>query len=232
MPETIELQTIDTVKTRQKIGFADNRHSWQNEPAHYSQDDLTIAGHPVMERWEAPYMKALARIACSNGGKVLELGFGMGISAGFIHQEKPKEHHIVEANNDVYNRLLLFAAQRSQYSPTMVQPMQGLWQDVVAKLPDNSYDGILFDTYPLSEDEIHCNHFSFFKQAHRILKKGGILTYYSDEAVDYSDAHLAKLLEAGFRSEDINKAICPVTPPEDCQYWQANSLLVPIITKS
>jgi guanidinoacetate N-methyltransferase len=38
---------------------------------------LSIMNHSAMEAWEDDYMEALAEIATSNGGRVLEIGFGM-----------------------------------------------------------------------------------------------------------------------------------------------------------
>ena len=45
---------------------------------------LIIDGHPVMEQWEKPYMFKLGEVATRNGGCVLEVGFGLGLSATSI----------------------------------------------------------------------------------------------------------------------------------------------------
>jgi guanidinoacetate N-methyltransferase len=214
-----------TYQSRCEIGFLPDFHMWKDEPATFTDEELVIQGHPVMERWEDSYMEVLAGITAQNGGNVLEVGFGMGISAQYIQTHPIDMHIIIEANTDVFNSLAQFA----QTSIRPVQALHGFWQDITATLPDESLSGILFDTYPLTEDEIHQNHFTFFAEAYRLLRPGGILTYYSDEINSFSDAHIAKLREAGFRN--IDEKVCPVTPPIHCQYWKSNTILAPIITK-
>ena len=180
-----------------------------------------------MEDWETPYMKDLAEIACSHGGVVLELGFGMAISAKFIQQHKIDKHIIIEANKDVANKARKFAKTANH----KVEVLEGFWEEVIEKVPDNSLDGILFDTYPLTDKELYQNHFNFFPYAYKKLKKGGVFTYYSDEIKSFGRVHLKKLMEAGFKKENIKSKVSEIYPPADCEYWKTNTILSPIIIK-
>ncbi len=180
-----------------------------------------------MEDWETPYMKELADIVCENNGVILELGFGMGISARFIQEHEITRHIIVEANKAVAEKARAFALT----APHEVIVLEGLWEDVIDQVADNSVDGILFDTYPLTEEEIYQNHFNFFEIAYRKLKKDGVFTYYSDEIDHFGEVHLRKLLEAGFLEENIHSKVTQVSPPKDCEYWKADTILSPMIKK-
>ncbi len=210
-------------QTMLDIGFPDQRDEWQTETAVYKDGKLQIAGHPVMEDWEDNYMKALADVATSRGGRVLELGFGMAISAGHVQRHAIDEHVIVEANAEVYKRLEAFAKEHPN-----VRPQFGFWQDVVPAFEDASFDGILFDTYPVQAEEVAA-HWFFFAEAYRLLKPGGVFTYFSDEVSSFSERHLAALQQAGFRN--IRHEVCAVNPPADCLYWQDPTIVVPILTK-
>ena len=146
-------------------------------------------------------------------------------SAGYIQEYDIDTHIIIEANNDVFEHLKDF----SKKAQKPVVPLFGFWQTAVNDIEPNSISGILFDTYPLTEDEVHRNHFDFFKTAYNLLKPGGILTYYSDEIDDFSEDHRHALKEAGF--QNIDKEVCSVTPPEDCEYWKSPTIVAPIIYK-
>jgi guanidinoacetate N-methyltransferase len=216
-----------------------NKSGWSEATASYAGDDstLTILGKPVMESWEEPYMQKLASIAASNGGRVLEVGFGLGISASFVQKCPIEEHVIIEANQEVFKRLQAFANS----APHPVTPKLGLWEDVVSTLPDGSFDGILYDTYPLSEEDWHTHQFKFIRQAYRLLKPNGVLTYcnltswgnlkaqYPADQILFEKSQVPHLREAGFSNLQIE--IVNVNPPKECQYYQAKTILAPIVKK-
>merc|ERR1719238_337231 len=159
--------------------YGGDKTQWKKINADYKDggegfgEVLKIDGHPVMEEWEKPYMGALAKVAASHGGVVLEVGFGLGLSATAIQSHSITEHIIIEANAGVIER----GKEWAKKQPNKVTFLHGLWQDVVANLEDNSLDGVLYDTYPLNKEEQHIHQFGFIKKIYPKLKPGGILTY-------------------------------------------------------
>lgn len=209
------------------------RDEWKEKDARYSGESLIIDGHHVMERWETPYMRMLSDIVTSNGGNTLEVGYGMGISASFILKSNVARHTVVECHPDVLR--ICRKRHAKEIESGRLRVLDGFWEDVTPKLPDSSFDGILFDTYPLSDgkgtrpQEVGRNHFPFFKEAYRLLKNDGAFTYFSDEERDFSDEHLRLLEKAGFKSAESR--ICRVKPPEGCMYWSSDTILAPVVRK-
>jgi guanidinoacetate N-methyltransferase len=220
---------MDTIKTRKAIGFPKEKIDWAKAPAIFDEHTLRITGHPVMEDWELGYMWKLAQIVTTNGGRILEVGYGMGLSAKAIQSHKIDSHYVIECHPGVIAKCVEDC--HIAISENRLHILTGFWQDITSFLANETFDGILFDTYPLVEEEIHSNHFWFFAEAYRLLKSGGILTYYSDEINNFSDRHISKLQGAGFKIEHINSEICNVDPPENCAYWKYKTILAPIIRK-
>lgn len=207
------------------IPFLKHREQWKTEDIHVNEFQLEIAGHPVMETWEEPYMKKLAEIATNNGGKILEVGFGLGIAASYIQNNSIKEHHIIEANEQVFERMKSF----SESAKCNTFLYLGFWEEISSNFEDEFFDGILFDTYPITFEELHTARFSFFAEAYRLLKSGGIFTHYSGE-IEFTEEYIQCLHEAGFKK--FSGLSIFVNPPNDCLYWRSNQIMAPVIIKT
>lgn len=192
---------------------------------------LSISGRPVMESWEEPYMASLAKTSCAPGGRVLEVGFGLGISARYIDAyDAVDEHVIFEANDAVLGTAALWAD--SARRPTTV--FGGFWQELVDDFETGSFGGILFDAFPLSDegsaDDAEAG--PFFQHAARLLRPGGVFTFYFDAGNNWFECTqvfrretIPKLLEVGFTSVHDDQVLCK--PRDGCTYFWKDRFLVP-----
>ncbi|MGF7234531.1 MAG: class I SAM-dependent methyltransferase [Frankia sp.] len=191
-----------------------------------TDDSLIVSGQQVMQEWESPLMRTLADLVTRPGGSVLEIGFGLGISAGFVQEIGPRRHTIVEANPQIFEMAVEW---RRANGYDNVELVGGRWEDALTGL--GQYDGILFDTYPLTEAEIEANvrHApvyagQFFAAAARHLAAGGSFTYFTGEIDSLSRRHQRSLLDH-FASFSV-RVVDGLQPPADCSYWWAASMAV------
>lgn len=192
----------------------------------YREDELRIGGQQVMQAWERPLMQAMAAIAAESHGDVLEVGFGLGLSATALQASGVRSHTIVEANPEVRKALERWRVESAR---SRVSVLAGRWQDV--ELPAGAFDAVLFDAYPTSEEEYQSDVLesttyagAFFDTALRVLRPGGVFVYYSNEIDSLSRRHQRSLLER-FRSFSVSR-VDNLRPPADCQYWWASSMAV------
>ncbi|MFB9904436.1 class I SAM-dependent methyltransferase [Allokutzneria oryzae] len=202
------------------------RGDWSGSDADYSDSSqLLIEGQQVMQDWEHPLMRKLAENACVSGGDVLEVGFGMGISAGYVQECGVRSHTIIEINKGVAER---FERWRGQRPDSDIRLAFGPWQEVIGDL--GQFDGILYDTYPTSEDEfvktlgpkVVTLAANFFPAAAAHLRPGGVFSYYTNEIDSLSRAHQRLLLQhfTSFKVELVRD----LQPPADCNYWWADRM--------
>lgn len=191
-----------------------------------TDDSLIVSGQQVMQAWESPLMRTLSGLVTRPGGSVLEIGFGLGISAGFVQEIGPRRHTIVEANPQIFDMAVEWRRSNGYEN---VELVAGRWEDVLAG--SGQYDGILFDTYPLTEAEIeaHVRHAAayagqFFATAARQLAPDGVFTYFTGEIDSLSRRHQRLLLDH-FGSFSV-RVVDGLQPPADCSYWWAASMAV------
>ena len=79
----------------------------------------------IMHDCEHPIMAEHAKICTENGGDILEVGFGMGISAGYIQSGSIKSHTIIENHFQIADRARDWAADKPN-----VTIIEGDWRDV------------------------------------------------------------------------------------------------------
>jgi guanidinoacetate N-methyltransferase len=192
---------------------------WRTALATYTQDELVIEGHEVMQAWEEPLMRELATHVAASGGDVLEIGFGMGISATIIQDVGVRSHTIVEPNDGVVAH---FEAWRRGYPGREIRLLHGFWQDLSDRFGE--YDGVLYDPYPFSPEDDKETDDAFFALAARVLRPTGVLSYYTDEVDSLSRSHQRSLL-AHFGQVEIS-VMSGLSPPPDCSYWHADSMVV------
>ena len=88
-----------------------------NERLIISDESIKISVEPrhgiVMHIGETTLMQKLAEIATKNGGDILEIGFGMHLSADGV-QSNPNvtSHTIIEVHPEIYERALIWAKDK------------------------------------------------------------------------------------------------------------------------
>lgn len=99
----------------------------------------------VMMAWERPYMHALVEeLGVTPACSVLEVGFGLGLSAAAIQRCQPRSHTIVECDDTV---LRAARAWRGEHAGRDIRVVEGTWQATLAGL--GTFDRVFFDDFPL-----------------------------------------------------------------------------------
>jgi protein-L-isoaspartate O-methyltransferase len=130
------------------------------------EDKITIdSGGILMMEWEKDLMLAHAKLIAR--GDVLEIGFGMGISAQFIQDIGVDSHTIVEIHPVIAERAREWAKDKPN-----VTIVEADWFEVVDSL--EKYDGIFYD----AELDPHAQEFPEWVEK-KLIKLGGIFTFWN-----------------------------------------------------
>jgi protein arginine N-methyltransferase 2 len=201
--------------------------SYFDQKLTYTEDTLLDEnGHAVMMEWEREIMRRQAATVCSRGGRVLNIGFGMGIIDSYIQQHDIEEHWIIEPHPDVQKYMI--ENGWLEKAKCIFKP----WQEVINYLP--KFDGIYIDTWDERLD-------GFMIQAQWILKDDGIMSSFNNPRSDDEGVHMnpaeyncLKL----WANVDFETFEIPYISPNETQrtdgnyYWDQNQKIYynPLIT--
>lgn len=205
------------------VRVAETRADYLHLDATFTEHELLIGGCEIMQDWERPLMRALAQAAARNKGDVLEVGFGMGISAGYLIEAGCKSYTVVEPHPGVLAR----AREWAKRQPVPVHIVEGFWEDVVDQI--GMFDGISFDIYPVAKGERTDRFRAFTPDAVAHLRPGGIFAFYVDHESALPEDDMAFLRQHFSKVEIVQ--VSGLQPPEDCQYFRGTAMIVPVCIK-
>ena len=93
-------------------------------------------GTLVMHADHVDYENAVADFITFEGATILEIGYGMGLSANQIQANNPTKHIIIEKHEQVYNNAVAWAQDKDN-----VDIILGDYKDVISTLTDK-FDGV------------------------------------------------------------------------------------------
>ena len=164
-----------------------------SQSLNFEADKIWLTGidgseQQVMMDWEAPLMSASAAYVCQNGGDILEIGFGMGISAGYIQSHSISSHTVLENHPDIIPLALEWAAEKPN-----VTIITGSWYDNLNIL--STYDGVFHDTYA----DYHLSYFS--SSLTQLVKSGGVATWWN---ILPTPSNIQNIPEVTYQEFEIN----------------------------
>lgn len=137
----------------------------------FTEDSIiSLENGYVMMGWEKEIMEAHAKVIAT-GGDVLEIGFGMGLSATAIQEYGVSSHVIVEIHPEIAKR----AREWAKDYPN-VTIIEAAWRDIVEDL--GQYDGIFYD----AESDPAQSEFPIFVKE-KLIRPGGIFTWFNPNNV-------------------------------------------------
>lgn len=217
-----DLEHLDQIAKRFVAG---KNHKLDSDLVDISNASLSV--DEIMEDWQVPLMKEMARCATENRGDILEVGFGRGVSSEFIQDHDVRSHTIIEMNDACIENH--FDPWKKRHPEKDIRLHHARWQDVEKDL--GLFDGILFHAFPMNEAEFveyvlksvtFAEHSFPSMSAH--LKSGGKFTYLTTEIDSFSRRH-QRLLFKYF--SEISLKVVPVNVPQDTgDTWWAESMVV------
>ena len=155
----------------------------------------------IMMDWEHPAMSASAAYITENGGDILEIGFGMGISAGYIQSHSISSHTIIEPHPQIVEKAVEWSSGKSN-----VTIISQSWADVTGSI--GTYDGIFYDT---SYDNRHNLFSSSLSELTKTGTKLSVFNSFSSKTNDHN-------IEMNYKQINVS------TPNSASQYFNNDNV--------
>ena len=165
----------------------------------------------VMMDWEDSLMSASAAYVTEGGGDILEIGFGMGISAGYMHSHSIDSHTIVENHPEIIPKAIEWASGKSNV--TIISQSWIEWIDEVTTIENENlptFDGVFYDAF--GDDDM----FYFSSSLSELIKSGTKVTWWNNET---SETNFYNIPNVTYQSFDVN-------PPENT-YFNSTTYYLP-----
>lgn len=196
---------------------------WCQTPLNMANEkSWKIGSRNLCFSWESPLMAEFAKQTCTADAHLLEIGFGMGIFAGFVQNYGVKKHSIIENHPQVYHQARKWAANLT----TDVDLQLGSWQVLMADF--DQIDAIMYDA--ISEPGQKESDFELLFQISSLkLKQNGKLAFFcADPTLDRYLENLASLYFSDISLFEVEG----LTP---CSIFKnrgiKSTMLVPVLTK-
>jgi len=118
---------------------------------------------PLMHEGFKNLEERSAEAVSQNGGHILEVGFGLGISANKFLSSNIASYTCIEINNTIYQYAQNWAAGKSN-----VTLIHSSWQETFSNLT-GKYDGLYFDN-------LETDYAEFYTAAKQVLNPGAIIS--------------------------------------------------------
>lgn len=154
----------------------------------YFTDEAFGGDREVMMDWEDSLMSASAAYVCEGGGDILEIGFGMGISAGYMHSHSINSHTIIENHPQIITKAQEWASAKSN-----VTIVTGSWYNIKDNL--STYDGIFYDTF--GDQDMN----KFSSSLSSLVKEGAKVTWWNNES---SETNFYNIPDVTYQTLNVN----------------------------
>ena len=154
------------------MSYTDKTLVFESDKIYFTEEGIQTE---VMMDWEHSLMSASAAYVCENGGDILEIGFGMGISAGYIQSHSIDSHTIVENHPEIIPKALEWASTKTNVTIITGSWFRGMtstdgitWTNIFG-----TYDGLFYDTYADSDMKYFSSSLSSY------MKPGGKASWWN-----------------------------------------------------